>query len=235
MTAPARSRPPLLTIVLALGVTALDALLLALALGGATALLAHPQAIALLAGWAAGGVALALLRPVRSQDTVTIERDPALVLLLLFLLPLLTPPLAALGWRLGLLPLPGGEWLRWSGVAISIAGLGLRILAMVRLGARFSPLVAVQRQHALETHGLYAHVRHPGYLGSWLAAFGAVLAFGSAVGLIAVVGFGALLARRARHEDALLEQHFGDAYRRYRAHTGAFLPRVGWVSRDVRA
>jgi protein-S-isoprenylcysteine O-methyltransferase Ste14 len=83
----------------------------------------------------------------------------------------------------------------------------------------------VQREHALETRGLYGAVRHPGYLGAWLAALGSLTAFSSALAMPLLVAFAWLLAQRAHKEEALLERHFGDAYRAYCARTGAFLPR----------
>jgi len=222
----ARRRHPIVAVALALAVTAVDATLLAWALGGVTALLAHRRALALLALWAMGGVALALLRPVRGHDAVAVERESPLVLLLLFLIPLATPPAAALSERLALWALPGGRALRWAGVALSGAGLALRIAAMAQLGSRFSPRVAMQREHTLETRGLYARVRHPGYAGAWLAALGGALAFGSAVTLPLVLAMGALLWRRAAREESMLERHFGDAYRSYRDRTGRFVPRL---------
>jgi protein-S-isoprenylcysteine O-methyltransferase Ste14 len=79
----------------------------------------------------------------------------------------------------------------------------------------------------LETRGLYAWIRHPGYLGAWLASLGAALAFGSGPALAPVLLFGALMAERARREEALLEEHFGEAWRRHRARTGGFLPGPG--------
>lgn len=229
MTQPMEGRrppPPLLRGVLALGATALDAALLALAMGGLAPLLAHPRALTLLAAWAVCGVTLALLRPVRGHDAVSIERDAPYVLAALFLIPLLTAPAAALGERLDLWLLPGGEGLRWGGVALSGAGLAVRIAAMAQLGPRFSPLIAMQREHALETRGLYARIRHPGYLGAWLAALGGVLAFGSAFGLPLVAVMGLLLWDRAEREESMLERHFGAEYQGYRARTGRFLPRL---------
>jgi protein-S-isoprenylcysteine O-methyltransferase Ste14 len=70
-------------------------------------------------------------------------------------------------------------------------------------------------------------VRHPGYLGSLLACAGAMLAFGSALALPLVAAFALLLRARIAREEALLERHFGDEWRAYRARTGALLPRVG--------
>jgi protein-S-isoprenylcysteine O-methyltransferase Ste14 len=211
---------------MALLVTAIDAALLALALGGVTALLAHPRALTLLALWGAGGVTLALLRPVKRHDAVTVERDGPFVLPLLFLIPLITAPLAAWLERTGSAPLPVAA--RWAGVALSGAGLALRIAAMAQLGSRFSPLVAVQREHALETRGLYARIRHPGYLGALLASLGAALAFGGSpapIGLVLAMFL--LLRRRAEREETMLERHFGEAYARYRARSGRFVPRMG--------
>jgi len=230
----ARSHGLVTTVLLSLGSTALDAALLAVALGGVPSLFAHPRALALLACWGVGGLVLALLAPVRTQEVVADSRENVALLAGLGLLPLVTPPVAALGERLALGSLPGGLWLRWAGVALSAAGLALRIAAMAQLGSRFSPLVTVQREHPLETRGVYARVRHPGYLGSWLCAFGAMLAFGSALGLLPLAPFTALIGARARREEALLERHFGNAYRSYRERTGAFVPRLGARPTDPR-
>ena len=221
-----RPPPPIVRALLALGVTAIDAALLAIALGGFAPLLAHARALALLTLWAAGAVTLALIRPLRGHDAETVERDPPFVLPALFLLPLVIPPLAALGERLAIWPLPGGAPLRWLGVALAGSGLALRIAAMARLGPRFSPLVAVQREHTLETRGLYARLRHPGYLGALVAALGGALAFGGTVALPLVAAMGLLLWIRAGREEALLETRFGDDYRSYRARSGRFLPRL---------
>jgi protein-S-isoprenylcysteine O-methyltransferase Ste14 len=221
-----RRRGRLATVALSLVASGFEALLLALALGGFAALAAHPRALALVAIGAVSGAILALRRPVRDQDVASTSPESRWALAGLGLVPLFTPPIAALGERLGIAALPGGAWLRWAGVAMVAAGLALRIAAMTQLGPRFSPMLAVQRQHPLETRGLYARVRHPGYLGSWLAALGAVLAFGSALGLVPLAIFTGLVAGRTRREERWLEQQFGDAYRDYRARTGAFLPRL---------
>jgi protein-S-isoprenylcysteine O-methyltransferase Ste14 len=214
----------------ALLVTILDAVLLAVALGGVGALLHHARALALLAAWAVGGITLAVIQPVRTHDPVEVRSDPPALLLALFLIPLVTPPLSAWAERAGAWLLPGGATLRWIGVALSAVGFAIRIAAMARLGSRFSPLVAVQRAHALETRGLYARIRHPGYLGSWLVTLGACLAFGSAATLPLAALMLLVLFARLRSEERVLERHFGEEYRSYRARTGALLPRLGGPS-----
>lgn len=219
-----RRRGPLLTLALSLVVTAIDVSLLALALGSYSAVWSHPRAPALIVVWAVAGAVLALRRPVGDQDIIELARESRWTLLALALVPVLTPGIAALGERLGLWPLPGGEPLRWAGVGVVALGLTIRIMAMSQLGARFSPLLAVQREHVLETSGLYRRIRHPGYLGSFLAALGAVMTFGSGLGLAPLALFGALMARRIRREETLLAARFGEAWSAYRKHSGAFLP-----------
>jgi len=213
----------------ACAVLALDLVLLAIGVGGLRALLHHARALALFATWLAAAPLLAILRPagrVRASDAVAARPD-APVMLVLVLIPLLTPMLAALAERARLWPLPGGAALRWGGVALAAAGYALRIAAMVQLGPRFAPVAAVQRDHALETGGLYAIVRHPGYLGAWLCELGIVLAFGSAAALALPALMAPAIAARVAGEERLLEEHFGSEFRDWRARVGAFLPRIG--------
>ena len=217
--------PPLPVLVLRpLGVLAFEAALLAWGLGGFATLGASPRALALLAIWGVAGITLSVSRPVRGQDVSRSERD-SLAMLALALIPLAIPGIAAWGGRLGRWPLPAPELLGWLGVALSGIGLWVRVSAMRQLGARFSPLLAVQREHALETTGWYAVVRHPGYLGSLLASWGAAMCFGSALALPLAAVMTAVQIDRVRREETLLTTHFGDAWRAYAQRTGALLPR----------
>jgi len=219
-------RPPAVVIVArALVALAIESALLAWGVGGVRALLASPRALALIAIWGIVGLTLGFARPARGQDVVRAERDP-LAMIALALIPLAIPGVAAWGGRLGVWPLPAAMLLGWAGVVLSAIGLGLRVAAMRQLGVRFSPLLAVQREHALETTGWYARVRHPGYLGSLLASWGAAIAFGSAMALPLALLMTAFQWDRVRREDRLLEGQFGDAWRAYAARTGALLPRL---------
>jgi protein-S-isoprenylcysteine O-methyltransferase Ste14 len=217
---------PLRTVAFAFVVTAVDAALMALALGGVPALLANPRALTLLALWATSSLLLGFLRPVHAQDVTETRADAGGVRALLLLIPLFVPPVSAFCEREGLGTFPGGSALRLSGIALAALGLLLRIAAMVQLGRRFSPRVAIQRDHELETRGLYARVRHPGYLGALLTNLGAALTFASGIGVFLVAALAFAVRARIAREEVLLEQRFGDDYRRYRERTGALLPRV---------
>jgi protein-S-isoprenylcysteine O-methyltransferase Ste14 len=211
----------------------IEGTLLALALGGVAPLLGHPPALALLAIWTAGNFALAVMRPVGRQDVARGIADAPLVMAALLLMPLLATPVSALGERLGLaaapwnaIPASTAAAIVWSGVALSAFGLVIRIAAMRRLGARFSPRIALQRGHALETGGLYARIRHPGYLGALLATLGGVLAFKSMLAWPLFALMWVAQSARARREESLLEEHFGGVYRDYAKRTGRFLPKI---------
>lgn len=217
-------RPSLSSIVLRVTLAlAFEAALLAWGLGGLGALAAEPRACALIASWGATSFTLAVARPARGQAVERAERD-ALAMAALALLPLATPAVAAWGGRERLWPLPGAEAVGWCGVALSAAGLALRVAAMRQLGTRFSPLVALQSGHTLETGGWYALVRHPGYLGALLASLGAAVAFGSAVALPLVVAMTVFQVTRVRREERLLAERFGEDWAAYAARTPALWP-----------
>ncbi len=223
----AAARPPLLVLILRVVVVmGVEASMLAWGLGGYARLLASPRAIALVVSWVVSGLVLSVVRPTRAHDTHKAEKDP-LAMLMLALLPLAIPPLAAWGSRAPTWPLPAPEVIGWAGVAMVALGLWIRVSAMRQLGARFSPLVALQREHALETTGWYARVRHPGYLGSLLANWGAAIAFGSATALPLAALMTVFQLDRLRREERLLAAHFGAEWRAYAARTGALLPRLG--------
>jgi len=221
----ASGSPPLARALIgALVAAALDAALLAAGLGGLERLAHEPRALALVAIGFVGSLVLATSRPASGQDVATARKDP-LVMALLLLVPLVTPMLGAMAAKRAWFTLPHANTVSWIAVAAVAAGLALRIAAMRQLGARFSPLVAVQRAHALETRGLYAHVRHPGYAGALLACLGGALAFGSGAALPMVAIMLAAQLARVRAEEALLAEHFGDAWRAYASRSGALLPR----------
>jgi len=205
---------------------ALDVALLALGVGGFHELLHHPRAVGLLLVWAAGYGALAGLRRPRARNPLDRRAEQRFVLAALVLVPLVTPMASAWCERIGLWPLPGGLMLRWFGVALAGAGFLLRILAIGRLGARFSPAIEIQRDHELETGGVYGWMRHPGYAGALLSNLGAILAFGSAAPLGLALLMALATELRVAREEAALASRFGDEYRRYCARVGRWAPRA---------
>jgi protein-S-isoprenylcysteine O-methyltransferase Ste14 len=117
-----------------------------------------------------------------------------------------------------------GDGLRWLGVALFAVGGALRLRPVFVLGHRFSGLVAIQPDHELVTHGVYAKIRHPSYAGLLLNAIGWALAFRSALGVMLTALMIPPLLARMRAEEALLSSHFGAEYDSYRARTWRLIP-----------
>jgi len=153
------------------------------------------------------------------------DRGNRWVLAPLILVGLLSGYVPALTDRLNFWTI-GGETLRWVGVALFIIGAALRLWPVYVLGRRFSGLVAIQKDHRLETRGIYSIIRHPSYLGLFVNALGWSLAFRSGVGVIlTMLQIPPLLARIVA-EERLLRSQFGSEYEAYRARTARFIPGV---------
>lgn len=129
----------------------------------------------------------------------------------------------ALGpFSLSLVPL-----LRWTGASIAVGGVLLLYATLTTLGTNLTDTVSIRDSATLVTSGPYHWVRHPFYVSAALLILGvAVLA---ANWLIAVCGslVMLLLVLRTPKEEQKLTDRFGDAYRRYMATTGRFIPRIG--------
>jgi protein-S-isoprenylcysteine O-methyltransferase Ste14 len=110
-------------------------------------------------------------------------------------------------------------FVRWAvGIAVAIAGAVLALAAHRRVfgGARRPPGVIAD--------GVYALVRHPMYLGTWLFFLGltlATLSLASAGVLLLMLVFYLFVSR---HEEKLLLARFGPRYRAYQAATPMFFP-----------
>jgi protein-S-isoprenylcysteine O-methyltransferase Ste14 len=111
------------------------------------------------------------------------------------------------------------------GVILTWAGIALTIWARRHLAENWSARVTIKEGHELIRTGPYAHFRHPIYSGLILATFGSALAIAKwrcVFGLCLVV---AGYWFKARKEEAMLEQKFGEPFREHKRHTGFLIPR----------
>jgi len=115
---------------------------------------------------------------------------------------------------------------QWTGVAITALGILFTIWARVHIGQNWSARVVIKEQHELIRSGPYRWVRHPIYTGLLIAIAGTAFVSGEWRGVLAlafaIFGF----AWKAKREEAILTEEFGEAYARYRGHTGMLLPRL---------
>lgn len=92
-------------------------------------------------------------------------------------------------------------------VGLAVFGLSkaLKIWAITTLGVRWAFRVLVLPGEPLVTHGPYALLRHPNYVAVLGELAGMALIVGAPItGVIALVGFGALVRRRIAIEDRAL-------------------------------
>jgi protein-S-isoprenylcysteine O-methyltransferase Ste14 len=111
-----------------------------------------------------------------------------------------------------------GKWhaARWIGLAISVPSALLLVIARYQLGGSFS---VAPKARALVTHGLYSRIRNPMYVFSGLTILGLVIALQSPFGYVVPVVLLVVQMVRAHREARVLEEQFGEEYRRYRAQT----------------
>jgi protein-S-isoprenylcysteine O-methyltransferase Ste14 len=125
-------------------------------------------------------------------------------------------PSIAAGWA----PVIAGE-------ALFVAGLTLRLWAVVTLGRFFKVMVSIQEHHTVIRSGPYRVLRHPSYTGLLLLLAGLGLALGTWLGLLAIIVLPAVgLLVRIRVEESALLGALGEEYATYAAETRRLIPGV---------
>jgi protein-S-isoprenylcysteine O-methyltransferase Ste14 len=113
------------------------------------------------------------------------------------------------------------------GLALAIAGTGLRARSIAELGRFFTFELGLRSDHALVERGPYRWLMHPAYSGTLLLEAGMVIAFGAwLVGLPLVAGAVIFLLRRMRDEEAALRARFGASFEAYAASRWRLVPGV---------
>lgn len=110
----------------------------------------------------------------------------------------------------------------WVSVA---AGGALAVWASISLGSALTPTPLPRDGAGLRTCGPYRWIRHPIYTGILVWAWGWTCAWGTIWTVLASTALTVLLASKARWEDMLLAERYGDAWAEWRSRTGLLLPR----------
>ncbi|HXZ26706.1 MAG TPA: isoprenylcysteine carboxylmethyltransferase family protein [Terriglobales bacterium] len=101
-------------------------------------------------------------------------------------------------------------------MTVAVAGFACWTTARLQLGKSFTPRAEAR---ALVTHGLYSKFRHPVYTFALVAYLGVFLALHWLLALVVFLVLYSTQLLRIRKEEAVLEQAFGEEYRRYKAGT----------------
>jgi protein-S-isoprenylcysteine O-methyltransferase Ste14 len=111
---------------------------------------------------------------------------------------------------------PPWSLLRVAGLVLLVPALALLTVARFELGNSFS--VKPQAKN-LVTHGIYSRIRNPIYFFGTFVFVGLFLFLERTGLLLLIVPVLILQIIRARAESRVLEEQFGEEYRRYRAST----------------
>jgi protein-S-isoprenylcysteine O-methyltransferase Ste14 len=126
---------------------------------------------------------------------------------------------------LGKLVLPRTALLAVAGVAMTWSGIALAIWARYHLAEYWSARITIKEDHQLIRTGPYRRLRHPIYSGLILAVVGSALVIDHWRCVLGVCLVVAGYAIKARKEEAMLGEQFGDAFGEHRKHTGFLFPR----------
>ena len=123
-------------------------------------------------------------------------------------------------------PLPREGYLTWVGVALFLTGLIIQTLAMWTLKGLFTVRLGIQPQHELITIGVYRFIRYPGYTSYILSILGIGFMMSSLITIGLSICVTLFLVWRIGHEERMLLDEFGAAYRAYMESTKRLVPFV---------
>jgi protein-S-isoprenylcysteine O-methyltransferase Ste14 len=114
----------------------------------------------------------------------------------------------------------------YTGLALTIIGLGFAVWARLAIGRNWGGLITVQQDHQLMQSGPYAIVRHPIYAGFMLATLGTAIILGEVGGLVSVALIVIAWGYKARLEEAFMIEQFGAQYEDYRRNVKGLIPGI---------
>jgi protein-S-isoprenylcysteine O-methyltransferase Ste14 len=124
--------------------------------------------------------------------------------------------LAALVWVAFHLNLVEWTPVKVAGAALAAVGVALLVTARLQLGGAFSVKAKASK---LVTTGLYSKIRNPIYVFGAIAILGVAIVLQNWILLAFVIVLVPLQRYRARKEEAVLAEAFGEEYARYKAGT----------------
>ncbi len=113
----------------------------------------------------------------------------------------------------------------FAGVALTWIGIALALWARWHLGQYWSARITLKEDHQLIRTGPYAYFRHPIYSGLDLAVIGSALAIDRWRCVAGVVFIILGYWIKAKKEESVLSERFGETFQEHRQHTGFLLPK----------
>lgn len=117
--------------------------------------------------------------------------------------------------------------LAWTivGAALLAGGIAIRVWAIQTLGKHFTATATLLNDHQLVKSGPYRWVRHPSYLGAFMAITGAPVFLNAWFAALAAVIFMSIAYYlRIGVEEKMLSSYFGNQYLDYKKTTKRIIP-----------
>jgi|GEM_PF-624211 len=118
------------------------------------------------------------------------------------------------------------NWMRITGCIVGINSMVFLWWVFQHLAGNWAEPNQLRDNHELVTTGPYHWIRHPLYLAADLWLLGLILISDFSLFVLFLPLSHWLLWRRAKMEEKLLINKFGDKYKKYRAQTGMFFPKI---------
>jgi protein-S-isoprenylcysteine O-methyltransferase Ste14 len=112
------------------------------------------------------------------------------------------------------------------GLAMCVAGVVIRFVAIATLKRNFSGALRIRADHTLVKNGIYRRVRHPAYLGAILLFTGIPVMLSSPLGFLIMLLLVPYLLHRIRLEESMMIERFGKEYEDYMRSSKRLIPFV---------
>lgn len=110
----------------------------------------------------------------------------------------------------------GIGWANWVGGGFVVLGVGLTVVALLRMRAHRTTPIPHMSPTALVTDGIFGVSRNPIYLGDLFILLGLILRWNAPLALPLLIVFQLILTHRfIRPEEARMAAHFGDEFTEY--------------------
>lgn len=111
------------------------------------------------------------------------------------------------------------------GFLLLLTGISIRVWSIKTLGKHFTATATVTKNHQLIKTGPYKAIRHPSYLGAFLAIIGSAVFLNVKWGIVmTAVAMSLAYYIRINVEERMLSLYFGEQYKIYKLKTKRLIP-----------
>lgn len=171
-------------------------------------------------------VSLWLSQPAYSnKDAKEHEGSDKKSILIILIMSSLSVVLSVVEWAYGTNTSESSFWLSSLGLVMLAGGIVIRVWAIRTLGKQFTATVTLTNNHQFISSGPYKLVRHPSYLGAFMAIVGCPVFLNAPLAtLLSFIFMTIAYVIRITVEEKMLIAYFGKSYEKYKHKTKMIIP-----------